>query len=86
MDNKIEYRVNRKSLQLKINPNENRKYLSMSAYASNRIGRGPQTYFGSENSFLLQHPWWWHSGSTEESSTAIGQTGTSSTGKNIVII
>ncbi|XP_025423615.1 uncharacterized protein LOC112692984 [Sipha flava] len=76
--NSIEYRVNRKNLQLRIGPNENKKYLSLSAYAANRMGRSLQTYLGSDNAILLSHPWWWHGESSNESSTK-GPVGTSST-------
>lgn len=79
----IEYRVNRRNLQLRIGSDDSQKYLSLSAYAGNRIGRGPQTYFGSENVVLLRHPWWWHGDSSKESSTSktTRLAGTSSTGK-----
>lgn len=46
------------------------------------MGRGPQTYFDSENAVLLRHPWWWRGEPVEDSSTkAMGPAGTSSTGK-----
>jgi len=55
----VEYRVDRKRLRLRIGPDDDRKYLSLSAYAGNRVGRGPRTYFGGETAVLLRHPWWW---------------------------
>ncbi|KAE9525141.1 hypothetical protein AGLY_014555 [Aphis glycines] len=76
----IEYRVNRRNLKLRNGPDDNRKHLTLSAYAANRMGRGPNTYFGSDNVMLLKHPWWWRGESAYESSTrADGPAGTSST-------
>ncbi|XP_029344513.1 uncharacterized protein LOC100569162 isoform X1 [Acyrthosiphon pisum] len=76
----IEYRVNRKNLRLRNGPDDGRKHLTLSAYAANRMGRGPHTYFGSDNVMLLRHPWWWRGESAYESSTrAAGPSGTSST-------
>ncbi|XP_026817437.1 uncharacterized protein LOC113556591 [Rhopalosiphum maidis] len=76
----IEYRVNRKNLRLRNGPNDERKHLTLSAYAANRMGRGPLTNFGSDNVMLLRHPWWWSGESAYESSTrADGPAGTSST-------
>lgn len=77
----IEYRVNRKNLRLRNGPDDVRKHLTLSAYAANRMGRGPLTYFGSDNVVLLRHPWWWRGESAYESSTrAAGPAGTSPTG------
>jgi len=77
----IEYRINRKNLKLRNGPDDDRKHLTLSAYAANRMGRGPNTYFGSDNVMLLKHPWWWRGESAYESSTrADGPAGTSSTG------
>ncbi|KAL4135694.1 hypothetical protein QTP88_007290 [Uroleucon formosanum] len=77
----VEYRVNRKNLRLRNGPDDGRKHLALSAYAANRMGRGPHTYFGSDNVMLLRHPWWWRGESTYESSTKVaGPAGTSSTG------
>uniref|UniRef100_A0A2H8TIZ6 B-cell receptor CD22 n=1 Tax=Melanaphis sacchari TaxID=742174 RepID=A0A2H8TIZ6_9HEMI len=77
----IEYRVNRKNLRLRNGPDDDRKHLTLSAYAANRMGRGPHTYFGSDNVMLLRHPWWWRGESAYESSTRAngGPAGTSST-------
>lgn len=77
----IEYRVNRNNLQLRLSPGENRKYLSLSTYAGNRVGRGPHTYLGSENTNLLRHPWWWHGDANSAGESSTGPSGTSSTGK-----
>jgi hypothetical protein len=77
----IEYRVNRKNLRLRNGPDDERKRLTLSAYAANRMGRGPLTNFGSDNVMLLRHPWWWSGESAYESSTRTdGPAGTSSTG------
>lgn len=80
----VEYRVNRTKLLLKwdnMNNYVNGKYLRMSAYASNRIGRGPQTHFGNEYLNLLRDPWWYNETNENGNTKAAGPTRTSSTGK-----
>jgi len=82
----IEYRVNRNNLRLRLDLNDKRKCLSLSAYAANRMGRGPQNHIGSENTVLLRDLWWWRGSKHEkvdESSTK--PSGTSSTGKIITV-
>lgn len=81
--NRIEYAVSRKLLQLKIGDSDNRRYLSLSAYAVNRMGRSPDVRIGGEDTVSLRHPWWWNGGGggTEEASTRIAVSGgTTSTG------
>lgn len=84
----VEYRVDRDDLRLRTGPGDRRKYLSLSAYASNRVGRGPQTYFGGEHAALLRHAWWWRgaAGSPEDGAgtKATGPAGTSSSGKDTI--
>ncbi|VVC33927.1 Immunoglobulin subtype,Immunoglobulin-like domain,Immunoglobulin-like fold,Immunoglobulin subtype 2 [Cinara cedri] len=76
----VEYRVNRTKLLLKWDDTDNRgngRYLRLSAYASNRMGRGPPLHF---DAYLLKHPWWYNE--TNENGNAnkvAGPTRTSST-------
>ncbi|XP_050526610.1 uncharacterized protein LOC126897228 isoform X2 [Daktulosphaira vitifoliae] len=77
-DNRVEYTISRKLLQLKIGDSDNRRYLSLSAYAVNRMGRSPDVRIGGENTISLRHPWWWNGGN-EEISTKIAISGTTST-------
>jgi len=53
----VEYRVDRDDLRLRTTGPGN--YLSLSAYATNRVGRGPQTYFDGQHAASLRHAWWW---------------------------
>lgn len=81
----VEYRVNRTKLLMKWDTTDKHgkgKYLRLLVYASNRIGRSPQTHFGSENSNVLRDPWWYNE-TGENSNAKAGPTRTSSTGKNI---